>query len=36
MNQPCETLRFLEAYKKKGIEVLIMDDEIDEIVAPSQ
>jgi molecular chaperone HtpG len=25
----------LEAYKKKGIEVLIMDDEIDEIVAPS-
>nr|WP_216664370.1 MULTISPECIES: molecular chaperone HtpG [unclassified Oceanispirochaeta] len=24
----------LEAYKKKGIEVLIMDDEIDEIVAP--
>ena len=25
----------LEAYKKKGIEVLIMDDEIDEIVTPS-
>jgi len=24
----------LEAYRKKGIEVLIMDDEIDEIVAP--
>ena len=24
----------LEAYKKKGIEVLIMDDDIDEIVAP--
>ncbi|OQY32693.1 MAG: molecular chaperone HtpG [Spirochaetaceae bacterium 4572_59] len=24
----------LEAYKKKGIEVLVMDDEIDEIVAP--
>ncbi len=33
-----KTLRnspLLEAYKKKGIEVLIMDDEIDEIVAPS-
>ncbi len=25
----------LEAYRKKGIEVLIMDDEIDEIVTPS-
>ncbi len=33
-----KTLRnspLLEAYKKKGIEVLIMDDEIDEIVAPA-
>ncbi len=33
-----ETLRnspLLEAYKSKGIEVLIMDDEIDEIVVPS-
>ena len=33
-----ETLRnspLLEAYEKKGIEVLIMDDEIDEIVVPS-
>ena len=32
-----QTLRnspLLEAYKKKGVEVLIMDDEIDEIVAP--
>ncbi len=32
-----QTLRnspLLEAYKKKGMEVLIMDDEIDEIVAP--
>ncbi len=28
------TSPLLEAYKKKGIEVLIMDDEIDEIVAP--
>ena len=33
-----ETLRnspLLEAYKKKGIEVLIMDDEIDDIVIPT-
>jgi len=33
-----DTLRnspLLEAYKKKGIEVLIMDDDIDEIVVPS-
>ncbi len=33
-----ETLRnspLLEAYKEKGIEVLIMDDEIDEIVIPT-
>ena len=33
-----ETLRnspLLESYKKKGYEVLIMDDEIDEIVVPS-
>ncbi len=33
-----DTLRkspLLEAYKKRGIEVLIMDDEIDEIVIPS-
>ena len=33
-----DTLRaspLLEAYKDKGIEVLIMDDEIDEIVVPS-
>ncbi|MFP4266747.1 MAG: molecular chaperone HtpG [Spirochaetaceae bacterium] len=33
-----DTLRnspLLEAYRKKGIEVLVMDDEIDEIVAPS-
>lgn len=33
-----DTLRnspLLEAYKAKGIEVLIMDDEIDEIVVPS-
>ncbi|WP_319415857.1 molecular chaperone HtpG [Marispirochaeta aestuarii] len=33
-----ETLRnspLLEAYKARGIEVLIMDDEIDEIVVPS-
>ena len=33
-----ETLRnspLLEAYKSRGIEVLIMDDEIDEIVVPS-
>jgi len=33
-----ETLRnspLLEAYKEKGIEVLIMDDEIDEIVNPT-
>jgi len=33
-----QTLRnspLLEAYKEKGIEVLIMDDEIDEIVVPS-
>jgi molecular chaperone HtpG len=33
-----DTLRsspLLEAYKEKGIEVLIMDDEIDEIVVPS-
>ncbi len=33
-----ETLRnspLIESYKKKGFEVLIMDDEIDEIVVPS-
>ncbi len=33
-----ETLRnspLLEAYKKKGLEVLIMDDEIDDIVIPT-
>ncbi len=33
-----ETLRnspLLEAYRKKGLEVLVMDDEIDELVAPS-
>ncbi len=33
-----ETLRnspLIDAYKKKGIEVLIMDDEIDDIVIPS-
>ncbi len=33
-----ETLRnspLLEAYREKGIEVLVMDDEIDEIVIPS-
>ncbi|HDQ14405.1 MAG TPA: molecular chaperone HtpG [Sediminispirochaeta sp.] len=33
-----ETLRnspLLEAYRKKGIEVLLMDDDIDEIVVPS-
>lgn len=33
-----DTLRnspLLEAYKKKGIEVLLMDDDIDEIVVPS-
>ena len=33
-----ETLRnspLLEAYQKKGIEVLLMDDDIDEIVVPS-
>jgi molecular chaperone HtpG len=33
-----ETLRnspLLEAYRRKGFEVLVMDDEIDELVAPS-
>lgn len=33
-----ETLRqspLLEAYRKKGLEVLIMDDEVDEIIVPS-